>query len=189
MLIPLEVTFRHMAHSNAIEEAVRQKAEKLEQFYPRIISCRVAVEASNRRTSTKALLYRVRVDVTVPGGEIVAERQPSHQPLHEDIHIAIRDAFDSMKRELQDYAEKQRGDVKIHELPPHGRVVRVFPDRGYGFLESDEGYEVYFHQNAVVDGAFAKVEVGDEVRFEEEEGERGPQATSVIVVARSATLP
>jgi ribosomal subunit interface protein len=186
MLIPVEVSFRHMAQSNAIEEEIRRKADKLDRFYPRITGCRVVVEASNRRTSTKAMLYRVRVDVTVPGGEIVAERQPSHQPLHEDLHIAIRDAFDSMKRELQDYAEKQRGEVKIHELPPHGRVVRIFPERGYGFLESDEGYEVYFHQNAVVDGAFARLEPGDEVRFEEEEGERGPQATSVIVVAKAA---
>lgn len=186
MLIPVEVSFRHMAHSVAIEEAVRQKADKLERFYPRIMGCRVVVEASNRRTSTKAMLYRVRVDVTVPGGEIVAERQPSREPLHEDVHAAIRDAFDSLKRELQDYAERQRGDVKVHEPPPRGRVVRVFPERGYGFLECDEGYEVYFHQNAVVDGAFQKLAVGDEVRFEETEGEQGPQATTVVVVARAA---
>jgi ribosomal subunit interface protein len=186
MLIPVEVSFRHMAQSDAIEEEVRRKAEKLDRFYPRITGCRVVVEASNRRTSTKAMLYRVRVEVIVPGGEIVAERQPSHQPLHDDIHVAIRDAFDSMKRELQDYADKQRGDVKVHELPPRGRVVRIFPDRGYGFLESDDGYEVYFHHNAVVDGAFGKLAVGDEVRFEEDEGEQGPQATSVIVVGRAA---
>jgi ribosomal subunit interface protein len=186
MQIPVEVTFRHMAHSNAVEEAVRQKVEKLEQFYPRITACRVAVEASNRRTSSKSRLYRVRVDVTLPGGEIVAERQPSHQPFHEDLHIAIRDAFECMKRELQDYAERRRGYVKSHEPLPHGRVVRLFPERGYGFLESDEGYEVYFHHNAVLDGAFAKLAVDDEVRFSETEGEQGPQASTVIQVARAA---
>ncbi|MFT3774480.1 MAG: HPF/RaiA family ribosome-associated protein [Minicystis sp.] len=186
MVIPLEVTFRHMAHSNSLEEAVRQKAEKLEQIYPRIISCRVAIEAENKRTSTKAMVYRVRVDVTVPGGEIVGARAPAHQPFHEDIQIAIRDAFDSARRELQDYVGRQRGYVKSHEPRPHGRVVRVFHDRGYGFLECDDGYEVYFHQNAVVNNGFQRIAVGDEVRYEEEAGERGPQASTVAVLAKAS---
>lgn len=186
MLIPVEVSFRHMAPSDALEQEVRTKAERLDRFHPRITGCRVVVEASNKRMSTKALLYRVRIDLTVPGEELVAASQPSHQRFHEDVHIAIREAFDGLKRELQEYADKQRGDVKSHEAHPRGRVVRVFHDRGYGFLESDEGYEVYFHQNAVLDGSFARLAVGDEVWFEEEEGEQGPQASTVAVVGRAA---
>ena len=77
----------------------------------------------------------------------------------------------------------------VAQLQSHGRVARVFHDRGYGYLESDEGYVVYFHQHAVVDGAFARLVVGDEVRFEEEEGERGPQATTVAVLSHRAAEP
>ena len=180
MVIPMEVTFRHMAHSASIEAAIKQKGEKLDQFYPRIMSCRVMVEALHKRGSSKAIVYHVRFDVTVPGGELVANSERAH----EDVYVAIQDACDVVCRELRDYAEKQRGDVKSHEPRPHGRVVRVFHDRGYGFLECDDGYEVYFHQNAVVNIAFQSLAVGDEVRYEEEEGERGPQASTVAAVGR-----
>lgn len=118
MLIPVEVSFRHMNHSDAVEEAVRRRAEKLDRFHPRLTSCRVVVEAANRRASAKTVVYRVRVDVTLPGGEIVAERQPSLEPFHEDIHVAIHEAFDRARREIQDYAERQRGEVKAHAGEP-----------------------------------------------------------------------
>jgi cold shock CspA family protein/ribosome-associated translation inhibitor RaiA len=183
MLIPMELTFRHMAHSEAIEEVVRRKASKLDQFYKRVTSCRVLVEALHHTSSAKGLVYHVRVDVTVPGGELVARREPPCQHFHEDVFIALRDAFDGVCREIQDYAQVRRGDVKVHEPSPRGRVVKLFPERGYGFLESEDGYEVYFHEHSVLDGGFTRLAVGTEVRFEEEEGDRGPQASTVAVVS------
>jgi len=182
----LEISFRHMRHSEAVEQAVRQRADKLLRFHPRITNCRVVVEAANRKNSAKAVVYRVRVDVTVPGAEIVASREPSLKPLHEDVNVAIHEAFDSARRELQDVAGRMRWEVKQHEAHPRGRVVRLFPDRGYGFLESDEGYEVYFHANAVVGGALADLVIGDEVRYEEAPGEGGPQATTVAAASGKA---
>jgi cold shock CspA family protein/ribosome-associated translation inhibitor RaiA len=186
MVIPLEITFRHMARSEAIEEAIRRKAQKLDQLYARVTSCRVLVEALHQRPGATGIVYAVRVDVIVPGGELVARREPPHQHFHEDVSLALRDAFDGVCRELQDYAKVQRGDVKTHEPRPEetrsrGRVVKLFPDRGYGFLASEDGHEVYFHEHSVRDGAFPRLGVGAEVRFEEEEGERGPQASSVEV--------
>jgi len=61
-------------------------------------------------------------------------------------------------------------------------VVKIFPGEGYGFLEDDEGREIYFHRNSVLDGAFQRLEVGSEVRFAEEAGEKGPQASSVGLI-------
>ena len=102
--------------------------------------------------------------------------------------LALRDAFDGVCRELQDYARVRRGEVKAHEPRPerpHGRVIKLFPERGYGFLESEEGALVYFHEHSVLDGAFPRLSVGAEVRFEEEAGERGPQASTVAVVSEA----
>jgi ribosomal subunit interface protein len=179
----LEISFRHMAHSDAVEQAVRERADKLLRFHPRITNCRVVIEASNRKNSSKAVVYRVRIGINVPGAEVVAEREPSLKPAHEDINVAIHEAFDSARRELQDLVGRMRWDVKQHEPHPRGKVVRIFPERGYGFLESPDGYEVYFHENAVVEGAFANLAVGDEVRFEEAPGENGPQATTVTAAS------
>jgi hypothetical protein len=80
----------------------------------------------------------VRVDLTVPGGELAVTRGPSplHQA-HEDPLVAIRDAFDAARRELMDYARRQRGQVKAHAARPRGRVTRLEAD--HGFLETEDG--------------------------------------------------
>jgi ribosomal subunit interface protein len=181
MEIPVEVTFRSMEHSNALEAAVRERAGKLERFHPRILSCRVVVEASHRRTSPTASVYHVRVDVTVPGSKLVAHQEPPPQRFHEDVQIAIRDAFDRMRRELEEHARRHRGEVKTHEEQPRARVTKLFPDRGYGFLETPDGLEVYFHKDSVLGAGFDRLTVGAEVRYVEEQGERGPQASTVAI--------
>lgn len=181
MVIPLEVTLRNIEHSDAIVAAVRKRAVKLDRYYPRIMSCRVIVEASHRRARTAGTVYHVRVDVTMPGGELVAHGEPQPQRFHEDVYIAIRDAFDQLRRELEDRARRQRWDVKSHEEQPRGRISKLFPERGYGFIETPDGLEVYFHRNSVLHHGFDRLSVGTEVRFVEEQGERGPQASTVAV--------
>jgi ribosome-associated translation inhibitor RaiA len=113
MVIPVEVSFRNMAHSDSIDAEVRQRAAKLDKFHPRIMSCRVMVEAAHRGTS-KSTIFHVRVNVTVPGHEFASHGEPAPGRFHEDVHVAIRDAFDQMGRELEDHARMQRGDVKHH---------------------------------------------------------------------------
>jgi cold shock CspA family protein len=145
------------------------------------MGCRVAVEASHHQ-SVRATLYHVRVDVTVPGGEVVAgsEAMPHGST---DLATAVRDAFDAAGRRLQDHGKRRRGEVKLHEAPqPHGKVARFFPQQGYGFLTTEDGREVYFHEHAVLDGGFRRLSVGADVRFLEEEGQDGPQATTVVLV-------
>jgi ribosomal subunit interface protein len=186
MQLPLQVSFRNMPPSPAIEEHVRERAAKLEEFHGDITGCRVVVEAPHRRHH-QGNLYHVRVDITVPGREIVVSREPAAHHAHEDAYVAIRDAFDAARRQLEDHARERRGQIKAHEPAPHARVVRLFPEEGYGFLATADGREVYFHQNSLVNGDFARLAVGDEVRFTEEPGEQGPQASSVHLAGKPHT--
>lgn len=175
-----QVTFREIAPSAALEGYVRQRADKLTGFHERLIGCHVVVEAAHRHHH-KGKRYHVRIDLTVPGGEIVVRRDPPENVRHEDVHACIDDAFDDAQRRLEDWVRRQRGDVKTHARALHGRVKRIFPQQGYGFLETEAGEDVYFHRNAVLDGAFDRLALGDRVRFEEEPGDEGPHATFVEI--------
>ncbi len=171
-----------MPPSEAIEAHIREKAAKLDQFYDRITRCRVVVEAPHRHHH-KGKLFNIRIDMTVPGGELVVNRDPSKRAAHTDVYVAIRDAFDAARRKLQDFARRQRGDIKVHEAAPRARITKLFPEEGYGFLETSEGKEIYFHKNSVLEPGFDQVKVGTVVMFTEEQGGKGPQASTVKPVA------
>lgn len=190
MQLPLQVSFRHMAPSPSVEARIRERAEALQQYFGRIMACRVVVEASTRRQH-KGRLYHIRIDLTVPGREIVVKRDPAEHHAHEDILVAVRDAFDAARRQLEDHVRDSRGDVKSHETPPHGRIVRLFKEEGYGFIQSSEGDEIYMHRNAVDGGRFDMLSEGDEVRYviHEGEGEKGPQASIVIPLGKHHPSP
>lgn len=176
MRLPLQLTVRNMSLSEAAETDIREKAARLDSFYDQVMGCRVIVEAPHRHHH-KGVLYNVRIDMTVPGSEIVIKREP-----HEDLYVAIRDAFDAARRQLEDFARRRRGDVKTHEAPSHARVTKLLAE--YGFLETPDGREIYFHRNSVLDGGFDRLKTGAEVRFSEEEGEQGPQASTVAVIGK-----
>ncbi|MCC6610575.1 MAG: ribosome-associated translation inhibitor RaiA [Burkholderiales bacterium] len=109
MQTELQITVRDMEHSAALDERIRDKARKLEQVYPRVQSCRVVLEAPHRHKQ-QGKLFTVRVDLTVPGRAIVVNRDH-----HEDVYVALRDAFNAARRQLEAYGRIQRGDVKNHE--------------------------------------------------------------------------
>ena len=109
--LPLQITWRDFEPSPALEADIRSHVEKLEQFYDRITSCRVVVEAPHAHHH-KGKLYRLHIDIKVPGREISVTRDPAEHHSHEDIYVALRDAFDAAKRQLQDHARIARGDVK-----------------------------------------------------------------------------
>jgi len=178
MKLPLEIVFRNLKPSPAIETKVRERAEKLDTFCSDIMSCRVVVEADHKHHH-KGNLYHVRIDVTVPGSELVANREPHQKQAHEDVYVAIRDSFDAMRRQLEEHVRRRRGKVKTHEVPPHGQIVELSPEQDFGRIETADGRLVYFHRNSVLDTDFSRLAVGDAVRFAEEMGELGPQASSV----------
>jgi len=181
MQTPLQVVFRNMQPSEAVEAKIRERAGELEQFYQPIISCRVSVEAQHKHHH-QGNLFHVRVDLRVPGAELVASREPGEHHAHEDVYVAVRDAFDALRRQLEDHSRRRRGDTKSHEAPRHGRIVEINPE--YGTIETPDGRAVYFHRNSVVDADFDGLDVGAEVRFAEEAGEEGPQASSVYVIGK-----
>ena len=186
----LQIAFRNMEPSPAIEAKIRERAEQLEQFFGRITSCRVVIEAPHRR-QRQGQLYHVRVDLKIPGHEIVVKRDPAEHHAHEDVYVSIRDCFDAARRQLEDQVRRQRGDTKIHEVPGHGRIASLVAEKDYGFIEAGDGMEVYFHRNAVANHGFDKLTVGEEVRFAMHlgEGEKGPQASSVVPIGKHHLPP
>jgi ribosomal subunit interface protein len=129
MQLPVQITFRYMEPSAAVDARIRRRAGKLDRYYRRTMSCRVVVEAPHRR-HRQGKLFHVRVDLMVPGGELVVRREPAQHHAHEDVYVAIRDAFDAVQRRLEDYARRQRGDLKRRTEAPHARVVSLFPAEG-----------------------------------------------------------
>lgn len=181
MQIPVQVTFRDMPPSGAIEAYIRKHAAKLETFSPRITGCHVVLEAPHKHQQT-GRHYRVRIDLTVPGSEVVVSRTPEDDTNNEDAYAAVDEVFDRLVRRLEDYVRRQRGDVKPREEPYRdGRVSKLWSYEGFGFIEAD-GDEVYFHRNSVLHQAFDRLKVGSTVRFVEEMGDKGPQASTVTVL-------
>ena len=184
MQTPVQINYQDVLHTPVIEELIQRKARDLERYFSRITSCRVSVRAPHKHKRTNGSYYHVTVELAVPGAEIVAGRDPGEAGSHDDLQIAIRDAFRAVKRQLQNHARKLRREVKNVVAPPHARVVRLFPYEGFGFLATEDGTEVYFHRNSVLHGAFGTLQVGDEVRFAAEEGENGMQASTVAPTSR-----
>jgi ribosomal subunit interface protein len=106
--IPLQVTWRNVEKSEALEAEIQARAEKLDEFHDHIMSCRVVVEASHRHHH-QGNLYRIRIDLRVPDHELVVTRDPGDEHAHEDIYVTVRDAFDAMRRQLQDFAHARHG--------------------------------------------------------------------------------
>ena len=183
MKLPVQIAFHNMPQHADIASAIRAHAEWLENYHDRIMSCRVVVDRphSHHKEGNRC---QVRIDLKVPGGELAVKREPSQHADSQDLDFMIRDAFDEARRQLEDFARRRRGEVKAHAPLPHARVVRVFPESGSGFLETPDGREIYFHRNSVMEAKFEDLEVGTEVRFAEELGNKVPQASTVTPVGR-----
>lgn len=183
MQVPLEVTFRDMEPSEAVENHVRDYVHKLEKFCNHIDSCRVALERPHRHQN-KGSDYRVRIDLTIPPGhELVVTRDAGEGDVHDDLYKVVHDAFKTAERRVKKLAERQKEHVKSHpEQQPSGVVSKLFED--YGFIDSVEGREVYFHRNSVLPPGFDMIKVGAAVAHTEEDGDEGPQASSVRIVDR-----
>lgn len=183
MQLPLQITYRNLESSEPIEAAIRKEGEVLDKIFGRIMRCHVVVEASHKRHH-QGNLYQVRINLTVPGKELAVSRMPDQQQAHEDLYVAIRDAFTAAGRQLESYASRKRRDVKTHEIQPHGKISELFIEEGYGTIESSDGSLVYFHRNSVLNADFGKLSIDTKVSFVEEEGEKGPQASTVKVVGK-----
>ncbi len=143
---------------------VEEKAGRLEQFFDHILRCRVVVEAPHRHHH-RGKLYSVGIEISVPGKHLVVNHAGPSNHAHEDVYVAIRDAFKAATRQLEDHVRTVRGKVKFHEVPPHGRVLQIFPEEGHGIVQTADGQEVFFNRSSVPNGGFDDLEVGTEVRI------------------------
>lgn len=180
---PLQIVWRGMEPSPALESYIRERAQKLDKFCDHIVACHVVVEQLSRHKH-QGNLFNLRVDVSVPGRKVIVSHEHRKDHAHEDAFVAARDAFDAVRRQLEDYVRRERGDVKSHQASPHGRVTEIFPHMDYGQIETSDGRLVYFHRNSVINEDFDQLEVGMEVRFAEEMGDKGPQASTVMIVGK-----
>jgi len=176
MQTELEIIDRDGTLGKRALERIRKKAEGLEKFYPRITSCRVVADPPDSHQG-KGQRHNIRVEIGVPGNEIIVKRQSQ-----EDMSSAIRDAFDAARRQLEEYGGKQRDKAPPRPSQAHARIAKIMGEKDYGFLETEDGDEVYFHRNSLSNGTFEKLEVGTEVQFTEEQGDNGPQAITVKLI-------
>jgi ribosome-associated translation inhibitor RaiA len=175
MKLPLQIVFRGLEPLSAIESVARDKAHKLEQFCGDIMSCRVDIEQLDKHKH-QGRPFAVRIHVTMPGHELSVDRVE-----HEDVHIALREAFDDMRRRIEDTVRLLQRKEKQHPAPVHGEVVRLAADGTFGFILGADGTEYYFARENVADVPFEHIQVGTRVQFIAEPAAEGLQAKRVSV--------
>jgi cold shock CspA family protein/ribosome-associated translation inhibitor RaiA len=186
MQTPPEIEFQDMTGTPEIENAIEKHIAELEQRWGRVTACRIVLKGPSLRRH-KGGLYEVHIHLELPDGRKVnVERTAPEDERRSDLSFALNNAFKRARRQLQDQVRRMEGQVKHHEGTPIGTVVRL--DRGaeFGFLETSDGQEVYFHRNSVLGDGFSRLRVGSRVTFAEEPGEKGTQATTVKLLGKHA---
>lgn len=186
---PLEIAFHNLPSSPELEQAIRQGVAHLEKLYPRVVGCRVSVEAAHRR-HRKGNVPDVHIEVDVPGRRIAVSREPRRTRQHHvdpDVSSSLHDAFEAVSKRLLDYKRIQAREVKPHPAALRGHISRIYRQRDYGFLVSANGSELYFHRNSVIDGGFDSLAEGLSVDYIESAGDTGPTASKVWLAGTRAT--
>jgi len=199
MSIPVDVTFRGMDPSAALRTLIEEQVEKLERFRDDMVACHVVVEQPKHRERGNP--YHVTIHLSVPGEDIVVNHEPQLETSlrqtgaeervksteagmrARDPNLAVTEAFKRARRRMEDHLRKRRGRVKTHVEPPRGRIIRLAADKEYGFIQSEDGREIYFHRNSILNADPDSLEPGVTVSFAEESGDQGPQASSVRILA------
>ena len=183
MQVPLKISFHNMAASENSEALVRERVARLERVSDGIVSCRVTIEAPHKQPHRSTV--GITIDIGVPGKEIVVKREQRHHESRDDAYQVINVAFDVAERQLESHRDVARREIKTHDGGAvYARIVRLYPEQSYGFIETPGRQNVYFHRVVVEDDAFADLEVGSEVQYTlaDDEGPMGPQASRVSLV-------
>ncbi len=189
MQIPAQIDFQGFEPTERQRSLIAQKLSGLEEFFGRITACRLVMKGPGQRHRTGGQ-YEVNIHLVLPDGhEVAVERTPPADERFADPVFAINDAFSRARRRLQDEARRLQGEVKAHEGQPVASVRQIWPEEGYGFLESADGREIYFHRNSVLDEAFPHLKPGARVTFVEETGDKGPQASTVRLLGKHGLKP
>ena len=184
MQTPPQIDFEGVKATPDIRTAIARHLAQLQERWGRMTKCRVVLKAPSRRHRTGGL-YEVHIHLSLPEGrEVNVTRTPTADPRHANLSFAIDDAFKHARRQLQDEVRRAQGQTKQHQEPKVGTIVRIDPSGEFGFLESTDGEEIYFHRNSVLDKGFAHLRVGSRVTYAEETGDKGAQASSVRLMGK-----
>jgi len=176
---PLQLRWHHVDPSDAVASHVREHVSRLERVYDRITGCAVTLEATSGHHRHSGSKYRIRIELSVPGRTLVVGRDPMKAWAHSDLSLAVNAAFREARRQLEDHVRRLDARVKTHAPVAVATIARLLPEDGYGFLRTPDGREIYFHERSVLHGEFPRLRIGGEVRFVEEAGDEGPQASTV----------
>jgi len=192
MQTPVEIDFQGIEATEQLRACVTRNIAALEERFGRITSCRVVIKGPSER-HRKGGAFDVSIQLALPQGREVDIGHSEGRPYGADTDnrlldpvVALNDAFKRARRRLQDQTQRMHGHVKIHEGPPIATVARFDDAAGFGFLETPDGREVYFHRNSILDGGARSVAPGTRVTFFEEAGDKGPQASTVRLLGKHA---
>lgn len=184
MDVPPEIDFRDAVSVPAVRDEVARHIEDFERRFGRITACRIVVKGPGQRHHTGGL-YEISIHLALPNSKDVSVGHTAqNDERYADIHFALNNAFKRARRQLQDRVRRLQREVKHHEPAPAGRVARLDPSGEFGFIEATDGREIYFHKNSVLNDAFHRLKPGTAVAFAEEEGEKGPQASTVRLLGK-----
>ncbi len=188
MQIPLEISYRDVNKTDKLENLIREKTDKLEKICDHITSCHIAIEKPQKFLNYGSP-YRIRIDIRIPPGhEVVVKREPGEGSMDDSLFSVVRDAFEAAKRKTQELCKIQRNKTKAHPAQETVAIVsEVHHENGYGFIKTLNGRDIYFHKNSVLHNEFDKLKTGTGVRFFEEQGAKGPQASTVQIIDNPAS--
>ena len=186
MQTPVQIDFQGMDPNVEVRGTIAKHVGQLEERYGRVTAGRVVLKAPGGHHRTGGL-YEINIRLSLPEGrEVNVGRTAQADERHSDLNFAINDAFKRARRQLQDKSHRLQGKVKVHEAPPTATVARIDASGEFGFLETSDGREIYFHRNSVLNGGFDGLDVGARVTFAEAQGEKGPQASTVKPMGKHA---
>lgn len=193
MQTPVEIDFQGLEPTPRLRASIDRHIATLEERFGRITSCRVVVRAPSER-HRKGGAFDVSIRLLLPQGREVDIGRSEGRPegVDTDHHrlldpaVAINDAFKRARRQLQDQAQRMREGMANRAAAPIATVSRFDDAAGFGFLETADGREVYFHKNSVLDDGLRAVAPGTRVTYFEEMGDKGPQASTVRLLGKHA---
>ncbi len=185
MQAAVEIDFQGMAADESLRQSVLRHVAIVEDRFGEITWCRVAIKAPSDR-HRKGGLYEIAVHIILPHRrDVDIGRTATADERYADPAFAVNDAFKRALRRLEERARRQRGKVKTHQEQPVATVKSINAS-GFGFLETADGREIYFHRNSVLNDGFAHLSPGTRVTYCEEPGEKGPQASTVRLLGKHA---
>jgi cold shock CspA family protein/ribosome-associated translation inhibitor RaiA len=183
MEVPLEIAFHNVDASAAVEHDIRERVGKLERIYGPLVRCRVSVEALHKKHRT-GNVYDVHIEMHAPNGKLVVSREPhraAQRQAKPNIRTSVREAFDAAAAQLKRFKEQQAGETKLHPPMFQGEVAQLHPDKDFGFILTNDGTQLYFHRNSVMNGDLDRLKRGDAVHYIEAAGDTGPTAAKVWI--------